>query len=355
VRIYLKDNVLEAAKKRIAWVFDEFEHVIVNFSGGKDSCVVLNLALAEAERRGRLPLPVHWIDQEAEWGATVEYVEQVMNDPRVLPRWFQIPMRIFNATSPMEPWLHVWDPEAEARWMRPKWPRAITENVFGTERFGELFAQILAHYYPGQAVASLGGVRAEESPARAMGMTSFATYKWVTWGTIQDRKLRQFNFYPIYDWGYKDVWKAIHEHGWRYCAIYDRMYQYGYHIRDMRLSGINTIKHLKGFAMDPPRELPPMFATWVEYRDHLAKNLLADDETKAAFAKRFAHLDRKYGDIQHPEMRHRVEIASILANDYHFTKLKNWEFSPAVGTWRKWKRGLNIPRAHLLTNPYINA
>ena len=54
MKIYLKQNVLEAARERIAWVFDEFDGEIeVAFSGGKDSTVILELALEEAEKRGR--------------------------------------------------------------------------------------------------------------------------------------------------------------------------------------------------------------------------------------------------------------------------------------------------------------
>lgn len=384
MKIYLSEDVLTAARKRIAWLFDEFPQVVVCFSGGKDSCVVLNLTLEEAERRGRLPVPVMWIDQEAEWQATVDYVQTVMEDPRVQPLWFQMPMRLFNATSAEEPWLGCWNPEDEARWMRQKWPQAVTENPTDTDRFAELFPALIRHYYPNTPVATIGGVRAEESPARAMGVTMQATYKWATWGTISDRKRGHYNFYPIYDWGYRDVWKAIHSSGWTYCDIYNKMYQYGYHVQDMRVSnlhhetatkhlrflqeiepatwnrlvyrlrGINTVKHLQQVALEPVKTLPPMFATWAEYRDHLLKYLITDDDKREGFARKFAKLDVKYARMRSQERRHKAEIGSILANDFEFTKLGNWEASPVVATWRKYDRGDAIPLKHLQTNPYIN-
>jgi predicted phosphoadenosine phosphosulfate sulfurtransferase len=383
MRIYSKLSVFEAAERRIAWLFDEFPEVVINFSGGKDSCVVLHLALAEAERRNRLPLTVHWIDQEAEWQSTVDYVERIFADPRIHARWFQMPIRIFNATSSEEPWLYVWDEAKRNLWMREKHPTAITENIYGTDRFAELFPAIIAHHYPNTPVATIGGVRAEESPARAAGLTNQSTYKWATWGTKQTPKLGHYNFYPIYDWSYKDVWKAIHSHGWPYASIYDRMYQYGYRVQDMRVSnlhhetaikhlrflqeiepatwerlthrlrGINTIKHLKKFAMEVPEERPYMFADWREYRDHLVKHLVTDPEQQQLFVKKFASLEQRYAGMGRPDMRHKVEIASILVNDFHFTKLENWEISPAVGTWRKWKRGDTIRAEYLRTNPYI--
>jgi len=385
MRIYQKQSVFEAAQKRIAWLFDEFENIAVNFSGGKDSCVVLNLTLAEAERRGRLPLTVQWVDQEAEWQATVDYVAHVFSDSRLAPRWFQIPIKIFNATSPAEPWLYVWDPDKEPLWMRSKHPMAITQNIYGTDRFAKLFGAILKHHYPASPVASIGGVRAEESPGRSMGITSFATYKWATWGTKENAKLGHYNFYPIYDWSYRDVWAAIHRNNWPYASIYDAMHQYGYKVQDMRVSnlhhetaikhlrflqeiephtwqrlttrlrGINTIKHLQKLSMEVVKELPPMFSSWREYRDHLLANLITDPEIKAKFVEKFRTLDQRYADIARPDMRYKVEIASILTNDFHFTKLNNWEASPEMGTYRKWKKGIAVRPDLLRFNPHINA
>jgi predicted phosphoadenosine phosphosulfate sulfurtransferase len=63
---YGNKTVYEMALERIEYIFDEFENVSVNFSGGKDSTVTLNLALTVAEKKGRLPLKVMFIDQEAE-------------------------------------------------------------------------------------------------------------------------------------------------------------------------------------------------------------------------------------------------------------------------------------------------
>ena len=63
MKFYSKNNVYEEALKRIEFFFDEFEEVIVGFSGGKDSTVTLHLALEVAEKRNRLPLKVLFVDQ----------------------------------------------------------------------------------------------------------------------------------------------------------------------------------------------------------------------------------------------------------------------------------------------------
>ena len=109
MKIYSKEDVMTAAKKRISFLFDEFEHVVVCISGGKDSTVVYNLCMMEAEKRNRLPLEVCFIDQEAEWDATIDYVKSIMYDKRVKPYWLQVPIKLFNATShESDNWLHCW-------------------------------------------------------------------------------------------------------------------------------------------------------------------------------------------------------------------------------------------------------
>ncbi|MDD5220711.1 MAG: phosphoadenosine phosphosulfate reductase family protein [Candidatus Bipolaricaulis sp.] len=78
MKYYLNKNVYESAIERINWLFDEFENIIVNVSGGKDSTVVYNLSLNIARERNRLPLNVLFIDQEAEWDATIEQIRKIM-------------------------------------------------------------------------------------------------------------------------------------------------------------------------------------------------------------------------------------------------------------------------------------
>lgn len=52
-KVYLDQNVYEAALERVAYVFDNFQKIYVSFSGGKDSTVLLHLVMDEALRRDR--------------------------------------------------------------------------------------------------------------------------------------------------------------------------------------------------------------------------------------------------------------------------------------------------------------
>lgn len=350
MKIYLKQNVLEAGRARIERLFDEFADVVVNFSGGKDSTVVLNLALEVAERRGRLPLPVLWLDQEAEWQHVVDYVRSVMSDPRVRPLWFQGPFRISNATSPSDPWLYCWKEGAE--WMREKDPLAIHDNPTGTVTFAQLFDALIASVMPGRRVAHLAGVRAEESPSRLRGLTTYACYKDITWGTKQGEKLGQWTFYPLYDWSYTDIWKAIHEYRWRYCKLYDLMYQYGVAPRNMRVSnvhhetaisvlafmqeiepktwsrvterlaGINAAGQVPAF-FHTPRQLPPMFTSWKEYRDHLLRNLIEDPALRANYQDQFDRWEACFVP-EICDLVMKAQIGALVVNDYHGVKCRTF-------------------------------
>ena len=53
MKIYKNKNVYEATVERLNFIFDEFDKVCISFSGGKDSGVVLNMAIDIARARGR--------------------------------------------------------------------------------------------------------------------------------------------------------------------------------------------------------------------------------------------------------------------------------------------------------------
>lgn len=78
---YSNINVYDAAKKRIEYIFDEFETIAVSFSGGKDSGVVLNMAVDEARKSGKRFTAI-FIDLEAFYKVTIEYVEKMFSNNR---------------------------------------------------------------------------------------------------------------------------------------------------------------------------------------------------------------------------------------------------------------------------------
>jgi predicted phosphoadenosine phosphosulfate sulfurtransferase len=363
LRLYSRKNVLDTALDRIRWLFDEFPNVVVGFSGGKDSTVTFNLALQVAREKGRLPLRVMFLDQEAEWMATIEQVRRVMTDPDVEPLWLQVPIRLFNATSSTEHWLYCWDEKDRGRWMREREPYALTENNFGTDRFGEMFQAVFETLYPGVKTCYLAGVRTEESPTRMLGLTHYLTYKWVTWGKRLSKKHEHFTMYPLYDWSYTDIWKAIFDHDWSYNTIYDSMYAYGVSVRDMRVSNVHheTAVHALFFMQEVEpetyvrltarisgidmagkmgkddyfvKELPHMFASWREYRDYLLDKLIDSDDWKLRFRSLFESQDRMF-DGRVGDKLYQMHVSSILTNDWEGIKAGNFSRAPENHIIRK--------------------
>ena len=68
-RVYKPNkNVLDAAKERIAFIFDNFERIYVSFSGGKDSGVMLNLVIDHIRKNNiTRKVGVQILDNEANY------------------------------------------------------------------------------------------------------------------------------------------------------------------------------------------------------------------------------------------------------------------------------------------------
>lgn len=363
MKIYLKQNVYEAALDRIRYLFDEFSNIIVNISGGKDSTVIFHLALQVAKEKNRLPLKVFFIDQEAEWQCVIDYMKTIMYREDVEPLWLQAPLKLFNATSHVEHWLHCWDEKEKDNWIHPKDPISIKENKYGTDRFAEMFTKFIGVEFKDQKACYIAGVRTEESPARFNGLTNYATYKYITWGKKNDIKNQHYTFYPIYDWSYTDVWKFIHDNKIEYCKLYDYMYQSGYHVRNMRVSNVHhetaviqlfnlqeieinvynkLIKRIGGInsasqmqkEFTTIKELPAMFKSWVEYRNYLLENLITDVNIRNIFKKQFDSHDDKYIEPIQSNLI-KMQISSLLVNDYHGTKLSTFHAANGFYTRKK--------------------
>ncbi|NBQ17293.1 DUF3440 domain-containing protein [bacterium] len=363
MKIYSNQTTYDAAIDRIRWLFDEFPNVIVGVSGGKDSTVVYNLALKVAKEKNRLPLKCLFVDQEAEWEATIDTIRDIMENPDVEPLWYQMPIKLFNATSTTDHWLMCWDEKEEHRWMRPRESYSIHKNNYGTDRFGELFNAIIKKDFAGIKTCYIAGVRTEESPTRAMALTHELTYQHVTWGKRLNKDFEHYTFYPIYDWSYTDVWKAIHDNNWSYNTIYDSQYNYGVPLQNMRVSNVHhetavgTLFYMQEIEGDTyqkltqriagidmagklgknnyfPKELPFMFKDWEEYRDFLLEKLIDNPEWKTKFKKMFAKHDEIYKE-HIPSKMYKEHINAILTNDWEFVKIGNFERRPENIDYKK--------------------
>lgn len=377
MKIYLNETVFEASLNRIRRLFDEFENVCVFFSGGKDSTITLELALIVARERNKLPLKVYFLDQEAEWQFVIDYVKEVMSRDEVEPFWVQVPIFFPNSLSQGTPFITLW--EEGKKWMREKDPIAIKDNhvlepnIGGEVKLGfwyKYFERAAKNLFPDSPACFLGGMRAQESPARFTAVTGAATYKDITYGKILNKKLNHYTFYPIYDWDVSDVWKAIHDNKWSYCKLYDEHYKYGVAIKDMRVSslihetalknlfflhelekdtwnalnermdGVNMAKHMDKDGMLMVSELPVMFKSWKEYRDFLTEKLITNDRYKSIFKSEWEKMDETFSELRTPDDLYKRQVVCVLAGDVEFTKLRPYINSSPLIAYDKWRRGV---------------
>ena len=369
MKIYSKKTVIEAAYERINYLFDEFPNVVIGFSGGKDSTVILNLALKVARERNRLPLSVIWIDQEAEWQGTVDYAKKVFQNPDIKPYWFQMPMVITNNASSYHRFSYCWNEKEKDKWIHPQDEISIKENKYGTDRFHELFEAIFKVEFEGIKSCYLAGVRTEESPKRFVALTENATYKWITWGKKLYEKYEHYTFYPIYDWSYTDVWKFINENKIEYNKVYDGMYQHGTNVPNMRISnlhhetaiqvlllvqeiepltwnkvveridGASAIKHIKLNSFTCPKELPYMFKNWEEYAYFLSEKIIQEDKYRKQLYSKIESKKCIYTGDNIKDSFWKIIINTILSSDFDFTKITNFEMSPQNYGYRRYKKG----------------
>lgn len=239
-RYNLNKTVLQAARERVEWTFDEFEKVYVSFSAGKDSTVMLHLVMAEAIRRGRR-VGVLIIDLEAQYRATVDNMQACIDLYRdhIDLHWVCLPLNLRNAVTNFEPQWTCWDPDQQHRWVRAKPADAHPGyEWFVPHMEFEEFMVLWGHYYSeGKRTAAMVGIRADESLHRLGTIV-----KWDQKPMWKGRRFTTgvggplYNVYPIYDWQTEDIWR-FHARfpDLPYNTVYDLMHKAGVPLSKQRL------------------------------------------------------------------------------------------------------------------------
>lgn len=238
-------NVYEAAKKRIAYLFQEFEQIVISFSGGKDSGVMMNIALEYAKENDLLEkVVVYHLDYEAQYQMTTDYVTRVFSQlpEQVTKMWFCLPIKAQCSTSMFQTYWQPWKLEDKEKWCRQLPADAITEKTFPF-RFDyevsdyEFNIKLAKAISKTKSTCFLIGIRTQESLHRYKAVNKMSTkneYKAKNYTTLLTKNC--INAYPIYDWLADDVWIANARFGYDYNTLYDLMYQAGLTIHQMRVA-----------------------------------------------------------------------------------------------------------------------
>lgn len=225
-RHFLDISCVDAARARIRHVYDTFDTVCVQFSGGKDSTAVMLLAKEVHEERGLGPVKVIFRDEEMVSPLVVDYVERVRNYPWVDMEWYCLPYGAEVWVLGRRQSTILWSAqrEREGRWVRPMPSFAINASHFGLDHEKPLPESV--DYYTMQGkrgrVAFLTGVRANESMIRYRSCVQKLHENYIVIPYKMKKGIPLRFAKVIYDWQTDDVFKFIvDEHGAEYCGYYD--------------------------------------------------------------------------------------------------------------------------------------
>lgn len=241
-KVYQKESVLSAAKKRISESFDTFERLYISFSGGKDSTVMMHLVCQEARKRNR-KVGVLIIDLEAQYSETIRHMELMVKEYKdcIDLHWFCGELLLRNAVSDYEPKWVCWDEEKRGLWVRekPELAADLSQYDFYVPKmeFEELMVIFGLWYAQGKTCGAFIGIRSDESLHRYRAIVSrkdglmMNNRKWTT-------KISSdvFNVYPIYDWRTEDIW-LFHSRNkdLSHNKVYDLMTKAGVKFSNQRL------------------------------------------------------------------------------------------------------------------------
>ena len=246
-KIYTNQNVYDASQSRLEYIFNEFENVLVAFSGGKDSGVCLNMVYEYAKEHGMLDkVAMYHLDYEAQYQMTTDYVTKVFSEyPGIKKYWLCLPIAAqccCNMTSGT--WI-PWEREKQNIWVRemPDSEYVINQdNVQFQFKEGDMdykvqtnFSKWFSKEYGKTAVVV--GIRASESLHRYVAVSKDdkkIIYDGKKWCSVIDKNT--VNAYPIYDWETSDIWTANAKFEWDYNKLYDLYYQAGLTIDKMRVA-----------------------------------------------------------------------------------------------------------------------
>lgn len=239
-------NVLQATNERLDITFKSFDQVCVSLSGGKDSSVMLQLALNKAKEYNK-KIDVLFIDMEAQYLETIKHIRDLTATNNYINNfyWVSLPLSLRNAVSIFEPRWVCWKEEDKEKWVRelPTEGINLENNIFPFYKYAMEFEEFVPEFEKwyeeknNGLSAHLVGIRSDESLNRWRTIASqtkirFKDYQWTTFNRKTERS---YSIYPIYDWRTEDIWTAVSKLDLIYNHVYEMMYKNGVSIHEQRL------------------------------------------------------------------------------------------------------------------------
>lgn len=249
IKRYLSTNVYDETQERLKFIFEEFDNIIVSFSGGKDSGLLLNLVMDYRDNYfpGKTIAIFHQ-DFEAQYTKTTQYVERTFEKMkgRAELYWVCLPTSTRTALSNYEMYWYPWDDEKEELWVRPMPDKEYVINLKNNpvttytykmhqEDLSRQFTRWYRTTHGGKKTICLLGIRTNESLNRYSGIVNKKYgYKDRMWISCQFKNA--WTGSPLYDWEVSDIWHAIYKFDYDYNKLYDLYYKAGLTPEQMRVA-----------------------------------------------------------------------------------------------------------------------
>ena len=243
---YTDKTVYQAARERLEYIFDEFDKVLIAYSGGKDSSVLLNLAYDYAKEIGQVDkLAMYHLDYEAQYQMTTDFVTETFEKFPIQKYWLCLPLSAQCACRMDGAYWIPWDRDKKDIWVRdmPENEWVINENnvPFPFQK-GDLDYEVqetFGRWFSSEhgKTAVLIGIRADESLNRFRAIVSdhkVNQYKGKNY--LVKRNEITVNAYPLYDWTVEDIWVYNAKYEKDYNHLYDLYYQAGLSVNQMRVA-----------------------------------------------------------------------------------------------------------------------
>lgn len=338
-------DVYERTKERIDFMYREFETVLLSYSGGKDSHLVLELLLDGWDRPARKnhydgQIHLMHVDDEFVFPETEEHVLKYAKRPEVKMWWCCLPIRYTNSLTDKKKFWKPFDPEKKDVWIRDP-PYEEAEEIDDFELVTPDHPAIDKRFVPGKTkhkdlpgiiwdspedwpINSATGVRADEAMYRYQsimqqgkwsGLPKDAEYdpnKSHRPGTVISK--------PAYDWTDHDLWHAFYtfDH-WECNAAYDKLAQMGIPPSKMRTAHPYGPEAVNNAAYKRVRYMWPELYEKARCRveggmfglEHGDQLLSASKQTDQRWSDRVAELIDRIEDDELKE-KQRARVQNVL-------------------------------------------